>query len=174
MTKHGRRRRKRSGGFHPVSLDQSLVLGTLPDNSATIGNLTPDVVDDRYYCISMDITCSLRDLTVGEGPINCGVMHGGMTGPELEEWIEHASMFARGNIAAQEITSRGRFIRRIGTFSGETSHEVLAHGVVQRIPLGFPIEVLGTITAWVYNNSGAVLTTGAEVEYTGRLYGKYI
>jgi len=169
-----KRRRKRSSGFHPVSLDISKTLLTLASNTAVLGNLTPDTVNDRYWCISALATYAIRDLTVGEGPIQVGLIHGGLTLQELEEWIEQASMFSRGTIGAREIQSRGRYIRLVGTFSGEKSHEVLNNGLPIKTKLNYPIETNGLLTMFAYNNSGALLTTGAEVDISGRMFGRYM
>ncbi len=166
MAKHtgkGRRRGKVLKGR--ISL--AVTLGTLA-NAAAVATAVGDTVQERTLALSIEVTASLRSATPGEGPLVVGVAHSDYSAAEIEEWIENAGSWDEGDLVNQEIARRK--IRQIGVFDSALSTENLAEGQSIKIALKWILTQTQTLDFWVYNRSGATLTTGTLVNFDGHCW----
>ncbi len=164
MARKGRRR----GFLLKGKIDETLPLGTLA-NADVVGDVFNDTLDQEAYAISQEAIWTIRELTDDEGPIIVGVAHGDYTDAEIEEYLENAGSWTRGDMLAQEIAKRK--IRSVGSFAATgTGDQVLNDGKPIKTRLGFMLQEGQTIKVWAWNKSGAALTTGAQVFLEGHVW----
>ncbi len=144
-------------------------LGTLAASDVQANNIA-DTLDEEAFLISADLVWSIRDLTATEGPIVVGICHSDYAASEIEEYLENAGSWDRGDLINQEISGRGRRIRTVGSFSGNSTEETLNDGKPIRTKCGWKLITGQTLKFWAYNKSGAALTTGAEVVVEGQAF----
>ncbi len=144
-----------------------VTLATTANNTVVATNLT-DVLDEEAFLISVKATWSIRSLTAGEGPLLVGLAHSDYTAAEVEEWVENTGSWERGNMVQQEIARRK--IRQVGVFDGQSATEKLENGVKITTPCKWGLITGDSIKFWVYNKSGAALTTGAFVSVDGMAF----
>ncbi len=166
MAKH-RSMKKRN--YEDIEVDKTLALGTLASGQSSEVNLTSDTASENFITTRVELAWAIRDLTPGEGPLQVGVAKSDYTTTEIDAFLENASGFTRGNLIQQEISRRQ--VRAIGVFPGELAHEVLNDGKEIKTRLNWRILEDSTLAAFIYNNSGASLTTGAVLEVRGRIKG---
>lgn len=153
-------------------VDVALALSTLGGASLLGADLFPSV-DGDFYVVSVKGNWTIKDQTAGEGPIIVGFAHGDYTDAEIEEWYEVTGEFIRGDKIANERARRR--CRESGAFQCKDQQpETLNDGNPQNTPMRFVIEDGQNIKFWAYNDSGATLTTGAIVEFRGKVFGRYI
>ncbi len=140
----------------------------------TLGNTTVirvglhDITAVRgLWSISADLIVAMKGATVGEGPWYCGVSHSDYTVAEIKECLE-ADTLDFGNKIEQE--QQRRQIRDLGVFSVVGVAEALNDGQKIRVKTGFYLEEGKGLDFWVWNKSGATLTTGATVTAIGKHY----
>lgn len=156
-------KRKYSGWFFPrVNANQGLA--SLASNDSIVGG-SFGAVDNPSYAASARLTWNIKDLTVGEGPIYCGLAHSDYSATEIEEWFEVANTWQLGDQVSQERVKRK--IRQVGVFSGELQEESLNNGRPIKTKLGFGLPSGSGITQWAYNDSGSALTTGSSINISG-------
>ncbi len=171
MAKRRRQRRRWGPDMFRVRLLTVPILGTLANATMLIASLTV-ASDNEYRALSIRCTWALRGLTAGEGTIHIGVAHGDYTAVEVEEWFENTTSISRGDKIANE--KNDRLCRMIGSFSGVGTDEILNDGKPMTAKLNWVIPEGKTLNVWVYNQSGAPLTTGANTPVMGWLTGRYI
>ncbi len=163
---------KRRGGrrrpLQPIKFSVSVPLSTLADVTVITG---PTVtLQQDFHVISTHMTIALKGLTAGEGPLDVGLAAGLYSVTEIAEAIDASPTSQFG----PEMERSQRKVRHYGTFPGNETEEVLNDGekIARRMFLRGPG---GTDLAdcWVRNNSGATLTTGAVVEFTGVHWGRW-
>ncbi len=164
MAKHGRRRRTQ---ILKGELNDALALSTLANNTALSTNLG-DTVNEKAYAISVESTHSLRDGAVSQGNILCGWAHSDYTTAEIEEWIENSGGWDAGDMISQEIAKRK--IRMVGGFGSDPEDRFLNDGKMIKTRLGFYLNQGQTLKMWVYNRTGATLTTGAQYLVNGHVW----
>ncbi len=148
----------------------STQLGTLAANTLTSGSGVL-AADNEYRLISHKATWSLSDFTAGEGPITVGIAHGDYTSAEIEEWFESQSSMTRADQIQQEQSSRK--CRQVGTFPGILGNETLNDGKPIRTKCNWAIPEGTIVLVWVYNSGNASLTTSAEVQANGQIFGRW-
>ncbi len=170
MAKHRKRRGRGSKNFVAIPVTAAITLGTLANNTVVKGSLLGTLLEDLYV-ISADLIWTIRSLTVGEGPIEVGVVHSDYTVTEILENLD-VTLLGPGTKIEQERSRR--LVRRIGMFNGLGSEEVLNDGQVIRTKMRFTCQDGKDLDAWVRNSSGATLITGAIVQVHGTVYGRWM
>lgn len=149
--------------FHGV-----ITLSTLAtDVLITAGVLT---FGEDFFCVGVKATWSLRNVTVGQGPIDVGFNHGELSVLEIGEAIQ-AEVTDPDDIALNERARRP--VRNVGTFDTATSDQTLNDGapIVTRFKRSIGND--HDFDLWALNRSGANLTTGAQLHVNGHLYGRW-
>ncbi len=153
----------------PIKFTVSVALSTLADGAViTVPTVVP--VQD-FDIITTHMTISVHDLTVGEGPIDVGLSAGIYTTAEIAEAIDAKPLSQYGT----EMERSRRQVRLYGTFAaGVAANDVLNDGEPIKKKM-FLRASAGSVLAdcWVRNNTGATLTTGAEVHFTGVHWGRW-
>lgn len=163
-------KRKNRKGFVAIPFSIQLALGTLANETVLMSSILSSLAEDLYV-ISIDVWTAIRALTAGEGPIFCGICHGDYSVTEVKECLEANVVNPDDKIAVEH--SR-RQVRKYGVFHGLNTEEVLNDGKSQRVKVRFTVGSGQNFSFWAYNNSGAALTTGAQVEIMGTIYGKWL
>lgn len=145
-----------------------LSLATLADKTALVVQIL-NAVEDPYYMISADTLIAIEGLTVGDGPLIVGLAHGDYSVAEIKEAIENKNMFTSDQIAIEQ---GRRKVRETGILIANASEFVMNDGKSVRTKLKFRLEVGQVLNAFVYNDSGSPLTTGAEFQLHGKVYAK--
>ncbi len=166
MAKHTGKRRS-GKRLLKGNVDESLALLTLA-NSALVVDTFDESVNERTYAISIEASYMLRGLTAGEGPLIFGVAHSDYSAAEIEEVIENAGSWNEGDLVSQEMGRRK--VRIIGYFDGQTAENEVNDGKPIKTRLGWILLQGQTLDLWVYNRSGATLTTGAFLLATGHVW----
>ncbi len=157
--------KRRRGGVKAIRVDATTTLGALASGVFITGILIP-TVEQEHFAISMDISVTMGDHTVAQGPLAVGVAHGDYTVAEISEWFNSTGVMAGDQIALER--SR-RKIRDICALDGEATTEKAFDGSVKRIPLRFKVEDGESVNIWAMNQDDDPLTTGTFI----RVYGKY-
>ncbi len=168
MAKHKRSRRR--SNFVAIPFSVSLALSTLADNAVLTAALMSAQTEDLYV-ISVDASYALQEVTAGEGPLEVGFSHSAYSVAQIAENLI-AQQTGPGDVIAVEQSRR--MVRRTGKFSGLSTHEVLADGRKIRTKCKFAITGSNNLDLWVQNQSDAALTTGAVVDVSGTIYGRWI
>ncbi len=166
------RRGRRQRGIVALPFNTQLALGTLADETIAKVSLTTDLAED-FFAVSTDITVSVEGHTATEDPLGWGVAHDDYTVAELKEYVD-ANLTDPGQKIEQERARRK--VRRGGVLHsmGGSQTELISNGGQEkRIPLRFSINDGNTLAGWVMNHSGAALTTGSIVTFTGTIFGRW-
>ncbi len=158
------RKPKRRFTLRAVRSTNSINLLTLNSLVALAGAVYGNA-DGAYRIMSFSGTWSLRNHTVGEGPLQVGYAHGSYSATQIKEFIESGASISIGNKLADE--QAGRLIRLVGTFSGDNAEETLNDGKPIKTRLNWAIPIGTNFNKFIYNDSGANLTTGSVVDLTG-------
>ncbi len=153
-------------------------MATLASNSLLSVDAFPGVLTEDLYAISCEINAQVINLTAGEGdPMFLGWAHGDYSDPEIEENLE-VSFLGPGDKVAQERA------RRLVRKSGILLPEELLHTTMRlsgktgeglvKTKLRFVINSGKNLSIWVYNKSGATLTTGSSLRFQGTVYGRWL
>ncbi len=113
-----------------------------------------EVVNERTLVSSIEATYTLTAVTpaTGLGPMICGVSHSDYTAAEIEQWLENATSWNEGNMAAQEVS--GRKIRRIGAFAvadDAADGVTLNDGKPIKTKLNWILTQGQSLNSWCYN-----------------------
>ncbi len=165
MAKHGKGRRYPPLRVLPYSV--SAAAGTLA-NGAVATATVANTVDQRMWFMSQECTWGIRDFTAGEGPIVVGVAHSDYTAAEIEECLEAQAAWDSGNLVAREQARRK--VRTVGTFAVASANETLNDGRPIKTKLNWYTQLGETLDIFIWNKSGATLTTGGIVVVDGRVY----
>lgn len=165
--------RRRQSGFFVARVSGELALGSLAAGVVIVGNIT-NVSDRPLFLIAADLTWIAKDITPGEGPIVFGLAHSDYSAAEVEEWFEQATGFVFGDMVEKE--QAGRKCREIGAIDfGLADGQGDARfndGKQKRTKLGFAIQSGQTLNMFARNMDGTALTTGTEINASGRIYGR--
>ncbi len=161
--------RKRRSGIIAVRLDSALALATLTNATALTTALSPseNVEGNSLYCISADLLLSLDSMTPGEGPIIVGCNHDSYSVTQIKEFLESDALDFTNKL---EIERSRRQIREWGVFAVAVSGEVLNDGKPLRVRIRFPVELGHSPNIFAFNKSGATLTTGGRLGWSGKMY----
>ncbi len=173
-------RKRNSKNFAVIDVAGSLALSTLADNTISSQALTSSTLTEDYYCISCDLAVSVRGLTGGEGhPMTVEVHHSDYSAAEVLEKLD-GEFLGPGNKIEQERSRR--LVRELTTLrpdgpgvstvflSGKNDNG----GPIIRRKIKFMIDAGRTLDIGIWNRSGAALTTGATLEWQGKLYGRWV
>ncbi len=170
MARKRRKRGKNRRGFQAIPFQTQLSLATLGDDAVLQSTILSSNFGEDIYAISIDATWSIRDLTVGEVPIEVGYSHSDLVVAEVLEFLQ-VEITDPDDIIQRERSTRP--VRRAAMFGGPDANMVLNDGKKIRTPLRFSIGDGHNLNFWATNRSGATLTTGAIIELNGILYGRW-
>ncbi len=161
-------RGKRKFNLRRVRATPALSLGAL----AAITVIKADLVgaaDQAYRLSSMRGIWSVVGLTAAEGPVTIGVAFSDYSVTEIKECLEAALSISQGNKIAQE--QANRLVRVVGEVTA--SEPVINESRPFRTRLNWAIPIGSRPQIFAYNNdSGAPLTTGAILNWSGDLWVK--
>ncbi len=159
------------GKFQPISVSKSTALVTLASETGLLTSLTTDAASEGYFTVSTDLNLTWFNPTANEGPIDVWIADNDWTLVEIEEYIELATGFDRGDMRAQEIQRRGRSIRKIGSLTVVENN--LNDGELTRTKFRHYIAEGSTLQLCYYNAGPSPLTTGSEITVSGKMYGSW-
>ncbi len=172
------KRSRNSKNFVALPISGTISLATLGNVTALLTDVFGNSLTEDLYAISGDISAQVIGLTAGEGdPLNFGFAHGDYSVTEVKEALE-VKLLGPGNKIEQERSRR--LLRKIGSFMADTVSHVTMKlygrgGAGQtRTKIKFMIQSGKTLNLYVYNNSGAALTTGASIKFQGTIYGRWV
>ncbi len=165
MAKHPKRR----FNLRKVRCVPTQALGTLANLTAVSTALTGTSAN-VYRAMSARLTWTLKNMTVGEGPILFGYAHSDYSATEIKEWLESQSSIDIGNKLAAE--QGNRLIRQVGVFDAATADSKFNEGRPMKTKLNWAIGIGDAVNLWWFNDSGAVLTTGGVADANGALWVK--
>ncbi len=166
LAKRGRGKRRSGRKWIKGTVLEALALATLANSTLLSSSMSP--VNERTLAASLWGQWSVRNLTAGEGPIRFGVAHSDYSDAEIEEVLEATASWNEGDLVAQEVANRK--VREVGTFSGLNTEEVFNEGRMKKTTMRWILLQSQTLKMWVYNASGATLTTGAVVSCAGHVW----
>lgn len=164
-------KRRYPKGFAAIPFSATISLLTLADNTVLDADVFTNDFEENFWASSFHGTWAIRNVTVGEGPIQFGLAHSDYTVAEILEKLTSDESNVRGDLV--EVEQARRFVRQGGVFSAATADEIYNEGRVSKLSLRFKIGNNFNLAMWVRNQSGATLTTGAQVVLNGKLYGRY-
>ncbi len=170
MTKK-RRSGKNRKDFVAIPFSGQLVLSTLATDIVILGSMLGSSFAEDIFIISVDCLWAIRDHTAGQTPLEFGIAHGDLTVTEISECLN--SELTDPNDIIQRERAR-RPVRRIGTFGGSIADPIFADGRKVRTPIKFALSDGNSLNAYLLNNSGVTLTTGAVLEFSGVIYGRWL
>ncbi len=153
------RRRRKYRRYLKGAIEEDFALSTLAANTL-LSDVVGDVVTEKAWLSSVRAVWSLKNKTIGQGPILVGVAHSDYTDAEIEQWVEQLTSWDQGDQISQEIAKRK--IRRIGTFgeAGDSlSVDVLNEGRPITTKCGWMLITGQTVRLWAYNSGNAALST---------------
>ncbi len=159
------------GSYLRGDINQVMDLGTLGAKVA-LKQVNSEVVDEKTFVSSVVAAWSLDDFTPATtvGPIAVGIAHSDYTATEIEEFLENAGGWTRGNLIATREVGR-RLIRTVGVFEipdDAADAVVLNDGLKITTKLGWTLITGQTIAFWAYNQGEAALaTTSPDVHVQG-------
>ncbi len=160
--------RGHGGRFQAIPFNNQQALSTLAEGVVLTTGLTALAQD--FFAVSADVQVSFRGATALEGPIGFGFANSDLSVTEIAEALD-ASPSSESDIIARERARRP--VRRIGRVSDMHAGggEGFNDGNPKRIQLRFNLANSLEVNGWVRNQSGAALTTGAIMEWQGKIYG---
>ncbi len=170
MAKRRRPTRRRRRPIIALPFNVEIGLSTPIDNEINVVSIV-GVLEEDFYCVSVDIQIVMENMTALEGPHRFGLAHGDYSVAEI---AEHLDVTILGPDQKIEQERRRRLVRTIGKLPGQVPNEVMNDGKEIRVPVRWTIGDGEVFNLWHRNVSGATLTTGAAVIAEGRLYGRWL
>ncbi len=170
MVKHKRSNKN----FVAIPVEGSLALGTLAFGDVITANIFAGTLTEDLYVISIDLECQITGLTAGEGqPSHLIIAHGDYSDTEINEHLD-VKLLGPGNKLEQERARR--LVRKVGIFvSAALSSAAIALQMDKtRTKIKFVCQSGKDLSIGVNNRSGAALTTGASLRWSGTVYGRWI
>lgn len=164
-------RKKNRKGFVAIPVRSQLALGALNDDTVIAGSIFGNNLSEDLFVISADLAWAIQGLTAGEGPIDVGISHSDYSVAEVEENLS-ANVYDPSDLIAVEHSKRK--VRKVGTFRGNDTEESLNDGKPMRRKIRFRVDNGKTLNMFAVNRSGAQLTSGAEVNVDGYIYGRWM
>ncbi len=143
---------------------QEWALGTLATDTL-ISESGGTAVTNRCKVTSIDVTVSMHNHTVGEGPLIVGVAHSSYTDGQIEEWLEAINAWDEESKIIQEQSRR--LCRVLYTLSGQNASEVANDGKFRKFRLNWWLGEGRALNFWAYNSDSNDLTTGTVVNVDG-------
>ncbi len=171
-------RKRRNSGFVAIPFDDDLALGALASNAVVLGGVFGANLLEDLYVISADLTAVVTDLTAGQGDqLTIGFSHEDYSAAEVAENL-NVQLLGPGSKIEQE--QARRLVRRTGSMmpidQAATQAKMIGRdgSHLTRTKLKFVVQSGHDLDIWVMNRSGAALTTGATVKFSGTVYGRWI
>ncbi len=161
MTKHPNKRSRKTRLTY-LQVNTQFPLLALAANDLNKQDF-PATVDSKVFAVWSKLVWSLRNNTVGEGPVEFGLAHSDYDAAEIEEWNENSTMWDAGDKVSQEL--RRRKCRCIGEFSGGEANIVANDEKPIFTKLMFVIQIGETLSLWARTDE--LLTTGAILSCKG-------
>ena len=165
MAKHGRGRK--ASRFQAIPVDVQIALGALGASIVTSGALT-NLGTTKFRVVSTDLTWSLKDKAIGQGPIKVGIFNGDLSNTEVGEALD-ASPTSMADIVGREQARRP--VRSVGQFSAGSTDSVLNDGKPIRQKLVTMLDEGVELEAFARNGDSGTLTTGVLIDIVGFIYG---
>ncbi len=156
---------RRKGRLAVVRLEISQTLSTLANDTVAKAAIHDVSATRGVWSIFCDITLAMQGATPGEGPLYVGVAHSDYSVTEIKECLKADSLDFGNKIEREQAK---RLVRDAGVFMNITEDNTLNQGMPIRVKTGFYIEDGKSLDLWVYNKSGASLTTGSSVVCVGK------
>ncbi len=164
------RKRNRSRNFVAIPFENEIPLGTLLDQTVVKATTTPNLGEDLYV-LSVDGAWTLKGSTEGESALAVGYAHDDLNVTEILEALT-AELTDPDDIIAKERARRP--VRKVGAFVNSVdSSKVLNNGVNIRTKIRISIGDGHALAFYAFNKSGATLTTGAIIQLSGVIYGRW-
>ncbi len=153
----------------PIKFQVELPMLTAANNGGVATTSVP-ALEQSFDVISTHLQLSIRNGTVGEGPIEVGLGANTYTIAEIIEALDASPLQQYG----PEMERSKRSVRSYGAFSGNTAEETLNDGkpIKRKMFLRLPPGVAAA-KLWAVNRSGATLTTGTVIEISGVHWGRW-
>ncbi len=177
MAKHSRKRR--SGNFVAIPINGSLTVGALANQAVVLDDILGGNLTEDLFVMSVDIQGAMIGLTAGEGdPSQLGFCHGDYTAAEV---AENLNVILLGPASKIQQEQARRLVRKTGLLAGDGLATQVAMTLIGkdgsrlvRTKLKFTVQDGVTINMFLFNNSGATMTTGATFRYSGTVYGRWL
>ncbi len=177
--KYTRKRSRNSKNFVALPISGSGAIGSLADLSVVSDDVFSADLNEDLYMISADLICNVVGLTAGEGdPSMFGIAHGDYTDAEIAEKL-NVALLGPGSKIEQERSRR--LVRNVGPLYGNglnTHTDMRLSGKtgpgITRTKIKFVIQSGKNLKAFLYNRSGGTITTGAVLQYSGTIYGRWM
>ncbi len=172
-------KKRRSRGFVVIPFDNTLALSTLGDGLVLTTSLTGSNFTEDLFIMSVDMNAMITGLTAGEGiPTDIGLAHGDYSATEVKEATE-VVLLGPGSKIEQEQSRRQ--VRKTGVMnafvdSGNTEMQMIGRDGSRyvRTKIKFVAQSGKSLKIYVKNRSGAALTTGAILRFSGDIYGRWL
>ncbi len=151
-----------------IPLDVGLALSNLASGALVAGTMI--TFGEDFFIVGLKGTWSIRNATVGEGPVDVGFAHGDLSVTEILEAVT-ASQTDPDDIIAVERSRRP--VRKVGSFTMGAADQHLNDGVPMTTRFKRSVGDNHTLDVWGLNNSGSTLTTGASIRFQGHAYGRW-
>ncbi len=158
---------KHNKNFVRLPFQISVALSTLADNIVLKLLPIPDITEDLRV-LSMDATWAIKNHTAGEGPLDVGYADDNYSVTEIAE-ANIAQPTGPGDRIQNERASRR--VRKVGTFPGLSTEEVLNDGKPIKTRLNWLITDMNTLAGWIQNRADSTLTTGCILDLSGYING---
>ncbi len=146
-------------GYYKGNVDESLGLGTLASRTL-LSDTWDETVNEKSLISSFIATFAIDQLTGPQGPLTVGVAHSDYSDTEIEDVIEAAGTWDRGNKISRELARR--LVRTIGVFGpsdgGLVQDLVLNDGKPIKTKLNWMLQTGDTLKMWIYNQGDAALS----------------
>ncbi len=158
---------------------RSQALATLANNTALLIGTKLAIVED-FRIIKSEILADVDGMTSGEQPLLFGIANGNLSVTEIAEALQVDGPLGPSEAIENERVMRAVWI--IGTTGGESAADL---DITWKSKSGGDTHVLTLPTAWtftdadgwnffVFNDSGAILTTGATLKVRAKHFGVWV
>ncbi len=172
---HKRYSRKRAYGvdanFQDWPFNLQLSLSTLAADTTII--LSMITFSDAAYMMSARGNWSAHDIALSTGQVRVGFAHGDFTVVEIDAYLALGAPVSKSDKTNREISTRGRYIRKVGLFPFQDIAEVLNDGRPIKTKLRWDQQQNTSLSMWAQNSSDTPLTGDAHISFNGSVYGRW-
>ncbi len=164
---------KNNRNFVAIPITAAVPLSTLANDTVVKGSLIGTLLEDLFIFMT-DLSWTLRDITIGETPVEVGLSHSDYTVAEILETL-NVNFLGPGEKIEQERARR--LVRSVGAFIGTQASDggiSLNDGRKIRTKLRWVANSGKDLSVWARNVSGGTLTTGAILQCHGFIYGRWM
>ncbi len=150
----------------------NITLATLANDTAIKATDIP--ITDDFFCYSLDINAVMREVDVGEGPIQLGWANGDLSVSEIVEALDARPLGASDIIARERAKRPCRLIGVLATGGLATEEARLNDGVTLRVKVMRKFSKGIGMGLFAVNRSGSALSGGMIITTTTRYYGRWL